>query len=69
MSDFNSWDEVEEFLLEDEGVNQVEYWSWVWSSGYKTCSSGCCDDSLSNIKECLDDIQYFCSDLKELTKF
>ena len=42
MSDFNSWDEVKEYLLEGK-YNSVTYHVWTFSRGAYVCCDPDCD--------------------------
>lgn len=67
MSDFNSWQEVKDWLEDPEDNYQtVNYHTWTFSKSYMTCNEpGCCDDSYKSVEEAIEDIKRYSGDKLE----
>lgn len=60
MSDFQSWEEVEAWLLEPEEYNQVYVHAWFFTAHGMTCGeSNCCDDQYETIEAAMAGIQHY----------
>lgn len=69
MSDFKTWDEVKEWLAQDECVN-VD--GWTFSKAYMYCSSTvegvtCCED-YDSVEEAIEDVKRLSDDKLEDVK-
>ena len=64
---FKSWQEIKEFLEADEN-NFVYYSVWSFNEKYMNCYDGCCYNEFVDIEECMEYVQDFSKDYKELTK-
>lgn len=67
MTDFKTWEEVKEYLLEDAS-HTVKYHVWLFSRYAFDCCESCCGDIFMDVEDCMDTIQNFCDDVTELTK-
>lgn len=67
MSDFNSWDEVKDWLLQDECVF---YWAWTYSKDWMTCGDfECgCEDDFDNVDDAIKQLRERCSDRLHMVK-
>lgn len=70
MSDFDTWDEVKEWLSQDECVN-VEV--WTFSKGYMCCWSTaegdpCCEEDYDCVEEAVEDVKRLSDDKLEDVK-
>ena len=59
MNSFKSWDEVKDWLLQDE---QVYTGSWTIGQAYMCCWStaegeSCCEDNYTSVEEALGDVK------------
>jgi len=73
MSDFNSWDEIREYLLEEGEYNQVSACSWFWTKGSMMCwataeGEPCCDDQFNTIEECIESIMRLSDGVESVEK-
>lgn len=64
MSDFNTWDEVKEWLSQEECVNVKV---WTFSQGYMCCSNTaegdmCCEDNYRSVEEAVEDVKRLSDD-------
>lgn len=63
MSDFNSWEEVEDWLEDSEDNYQtVTYGSWTWSGLYMSCHSDieygpCCHGNYESVEDAVEAIK------------
>lgn len=69
MSDFKSWDEVKDWLVDsEENWNTVSYHAWTWSKSYMSCydeDCGCSDD-YETVDDAVESIKDYCGDKLEL---
>lgn len=59
MSDFNSWDELEQWLLDNDGEFVVVSGSWWFSKTSMGCFSDCCEDHFSSLDRAIDTIMRY----------
>lgn len=63
MSDFNSWEEVKDWLEDPEDNYQtVTYHCWTFSKSYMSCWDDgeygpCCQDDFKTVEEVIESIQ------------
>ncbi len=57
---FNSWEEIKEYLAEDED-NCVGYHVWTFYANSMNCTDGCCWGEFESIEECIETISDYCS--------
>ena len=68
MSDFQSWEEVKDWLEDpDDSWQTVTYHSWTWSHSYMSCSDDgeygpCCQDDYDTVEEAVEAIKRYSSD-------
>lgn len=59
MSDFNSWEEVRDWLEKGE---VVYYWAWTYSHNYMSCGEdGCCEQDFDSVGEVIESLKRCCS--------
>ena len=63
--DFNTWEEVAEWLSEEDDYNQVSVHVWTFSLTYMSCNNyddeygPCCDNQYNCIEETITDIKHY----------
>ena len=61
MSNFNSWEEVKDWLEDPEDNYQtVTYHNWTFSKSYMSCNEpNCCDDSFQSVDDAVESIKQY----------
>jgi hypothetical protein len=66
-SDFQSWDEVRDWLASGESVS---YHTWYFSEHGMTCGDlGCCDESFHNIDDALESVKYYAHTIERVERW
>lgn len=74
MSDFNSWEEVRDWLEDPEDNYQtVTYGSWTWSASYMSCHDDgeygpCCQDDYESVEDAVYAIKDYSGNRLHLVK-
>lgn len=69
MTDFNSWEQVKEWLEQDEAV--VVSGTWYFTKHFMSCGNytdeygACCSDSFKDVDDCLESIKNLADDKLE----
>lgn len=57
MSDFNSWDEVRDWLSDTDEMEGVFVGNMFYTHSYGSCGEGCCDESFDGLDDTIQQIK------------
>lgn len=59
MRDFNSWEEVREWISDVDAMETVSVEHLYFSHTYMSCGEGCCDESFDSVDFTMDMIRRY----------